>query len=261
MGKRKKTKRGRKSGSAKKRRSFLKAVTATKARKLMLLAALLLSGWCLYVYLSLPSGAEYLRSNPSLTPIMIERQDAARAEGRSYSIKYSWVDFREIPKSLTRAVLVAEDIAFFGHDGFDYNEVEAVFKEMVTELSFPRGASTITQQTAKNLYLSLSRDPFRKIKEAILTKRLEKNLSKTRILELYLNIIELGPGIFGVEEASRHYFGRSVRSISEREAAFLAAIIPAPLTTFSPVKAPSRVRKRQELIIKRMPRALLPKGF
>lgn len=217
--------------------------------------------WSLSGYFSLPSGDEFRRVNPKSTPIMRERQEEAHLAGRPYELHYTWVNYSEMPRSLTRAVIVAEDFDFFSHHGFDYGELKKALWEMITNFQKPRGASTITQQLAKNLYLSLSRNPIRKIKEAIITSRLEDKLSKERILELYLNIIELGPGIFGVEEASRFYFGQSVRTISESQAALLAAIIAAPLTTFSPKLAPARVNKRRDLILRRMKRALLRSGL
>ena len=125
-------------------------------------------------------------------------------------------------------MLVGEDIGFFSHHGFEHREIRSSLEEAWEERRLPRGASTITQQLAKNLWLSPSRNPLRKVKEAALTWQLERQLSKRRILELYLNVVELGPGIYGAEAAARHYFGKSARSLSTHEAAQLAASLPNP---------------------------------
>ena len=147
-----------------------------------------------------------------------------RREGREPA--WRAVRYARISPNLKRAVLVAEDIDFFSHDGFDMHELRLAVREAVDSGDAPRGASTLTQQLAKNLYLSPSRDPVRKLKEAILTKQLERALGKKRILELYLNVVEFGPGVVGAEAAARHYFGKSAAALSEREAAELAAGLP-----------------------------------
>jgi monofunctional biosynthetic peptidoglycan transglycosylase len=153
--------------------------------------------------------------------------------------------------SLKRAVLVAEDINFFSHRGFDFAELEKAVREAIEDGEPPRGASTISQQLAKNLWLSPGRNPYRKLKEAALTWQLERRLDKRRILELYLNVVELGPGIFGVEAASRRYFGKAAAELSDGEAAQLAAALPNP-AAWHP-GAPSRVyQRRVAAILRRM---------
>jgi monofunctional biosynthetic peptidoglycan transglycosylase len=138
------------------------------------------------------------------------------------------VPYDAISPQLKRAVLVAEDIEFFSHGGFSFAELRQAVRDALSGRRELRGASTITQQLAKNLWLSPSRNPLRKIKEALLTWQLERELSKKRILELYLNVAEFGPGIYGVEAAARHYFGAAAAEVGERQAAELAAALPRP---------------------------------
>jgi monofunctional biosynthetic peptidoglycan transglycosylase len=169
-------------------------------------------------------------------------------------VAWTWVPYAAIASDLKRAVLVAEDINFFSHRGFALDEVQSAVEEAIRDRELPRGASTITQQLAKNLWLSPSRNPWRKMKEAILTWQLERNIGKRRILELYLNVIELGPGLFGAEAASRHYFGRPASALGELEAAQLAAALPNP-AAWGPVADSSAYRRRVASIRERMARA------
>ncbi len=140
----------------------------------------------------------------------------------------SFAPLARIPPFLVSAVLVSEDAGFFGHRGFDFQEIKSSLLE-ASEEKRARGASTITQQLAKNLYLSRERTYARKIREAMATLALEASLPKSRILEIYLNIIEWGPGIYGIGPAAQHYFGRDVSELTPKEAAFLASIIPNPI--------------------------------
>ncbi len=198
------------------RRPFLASVLAVPAAAAGLLLVLLLT---------LPSVEDLRTGWPERTAFMRGWLESADEGAR---LSYQPVPLARIPASVRRAVLVAEDAAFYGHRGFDWHEVRQALREAWEERELPRGASTISQQLARNLYLSPSRDPVRKLREALITRRLESELSKERILELYLNVLELGRGVFGVEAASRRYFGRSVSAISPREAAELAAAIPSP---------------------------------
>ena len=170
-----------------------------------------------------PRVGELARENPRTTSFM-ERHRAR--SGRDPA--WRWVSYGAISTSLKRAVIVAEDINFFSHDGFDAAELRKAIEEAWEEREAPRGASTLTQQLAKNLWLSPSRNPLRKAKEALLTRELERRLGKRRILELYLNVAEFGPGVYGAEAAARHYFGKSARDLGEREAAQLAAGLSRP---------------------------------
>jgi monofunctional biosynthetic peptidoglycan transglycosylase len=143
-------------------------------------------------------------------------------------VNHRWVPYGSISPSLKLAVLVAEDINFFSHRGFDGGEIRKALAQALEERELPRGASTITQQLAKNLWLSPSRDPLRKTREAILTWQLERALGKRRLLEIYLNVVEFGPGVWGAESASRRYFGKAAADLDDDEAAQLAAGLPSP---------------------------------
>jgi monofunctional biosynthetic peptidoglycan transglycosylase len=156
--------------------------------------------------------------------------------------------------ALKRAVLVAEDIGFFSHRGFALAEMQNALEEALRDRELPRGASTITQQLAKNLWLSPSRNPLRKGKEALLTWQLERTLSKRRILELYLNVVEFGPGVYGAGAASRRYFGKAAADLDESEAAHLAAALPNP-AAWHPGVSNAGYRRHVASIERRMSRA------
>jgi len=216
----------------------------------ILLAAILLSS-ILYEYLSLPGAStiERLRvSNPTTTAFMESRKASHRG---SWKPAHQWIPLSQISPHLVHAVIVAEDGSFYVHDGIDWYEVKESFERNIEEGRLVRGASTITQQLAKNLYLSGSRDPVRKLKEWIIAMRLENALSKRRILELYLNLIEWGDGIFGAEAASQHYFGKSAGELTRDEAVRLAAVIPNPLR-YNPAGASRYVSNRMRIILSRM---------
>lgn len=177
---------------------------------------------------TLPDPSGLREAWPESTAYMRLRAAEAEAEGRQFRLKYSPVPLAQIPASVQRAVRVSEDAAFYQHRGFDWFEVRQAVGKAWEEGEVPRGASTITQQLARNLYLSPSRRLFRKLREALITERLEARLTKERIFELYLNVIEFGSGVFGVDAAARHYFGIPVAEADLRQAAELAATIPAP---------------------------------
>jgi monofunctional biosynthetic peptidoglycan transglycosylase len=196
-----------------------------------------------------------LARRPPATTAFIERWKANQREaGRSDRLQRVWVPYSTISPSLKVAVLVAEDINFFSHDGFDTGEIRKALTRALEERELPRGASTITQQLAKNLWLSPSRDPFRKTREAVLTWRLERALDKRRILELYLNVVEFGPGIWGVESASRRYFGKSSAELDDDEAAWLAASLPSP-AAWHPGATSAGYRRHVETVRRRMDKA------
>lgn len=173
-----------------------------------------------------PDVAVLAKENPKSTAFIDDYRDRWFRPDRE--VEWKWVSYSRISKNLRRAVLVGEDAAFFGHEGFDTEEMKEAITKAIEKKRLPRGASTLTQQLAKNLWLSPSRNPLRKVEEAILTRQLEKHLTKKRIFEIYLNVAEFGPGIYGAEAASRHYFGRSAAGLSSRQAAQLAAGLPAP---------------------------------
>jgi monofunctional biosynthetic peptidoglycan transglycosylase len=204
-----------------------------------------------YVYLTLPDVRVLASHNPTTTAFIELRKQEAQEEGKALTIRQRWVPYAQISNNLRRAVLVAEDSAFFDHDGIDLKELRASLEHNWEEGRFERGASTITQQLAKNLYLSPTRNPIRKLKELLITRRLEAALPKRRILEIYLNVIEWGDGIFGAEAASRAYFGKPASSVTADEAALLAGAIINP-REHSPAQPTKRLQRRQQIIARRM---------
>ncbi len=166
-------------------------------------------------------------------------------------VAWSWVAYDQIPMAFKHAVLAGEDIGFLGHHGFATDEMADALKDTVLEGKKLRGASTITQQLAKNLWLSPSRNPLRKLKEAELTRELEDHLSKKRILELYMNVVELGPGVFGVEAAAERWFGSHAAELADEDAVRLAAMLPAP-RRWSPAITSPAYQRHVEAIYRRM---------
>ena len=204
-----------------------------------------------YMYLTLPDVRQLARTNPTSTAFMELRAAEARSAGRKLRHVQRWVPYRRISPHLKRAVIVAEDSAFFQHEGIDVEQIRKALEDALENGDAPRGASTITQQLAKNLYLSPSRDPLRKLRELIITRRLEAALPKARILEIYLNVVEWGDGIWGAEAASRAYFGVPASSLSRAQAALLAGALINPIR-YSPGRPPGRLLRRQQIILARM---------
>jgi monofunctional glycosyltransferase len=197
-----------------------------------------------------------LARRPPATTAFIERWRAGqRAVGRDDRVDRRWVAYEAISPSLKVAVLVAEDVNFYSHRGFDSGEIRKALTQAVEGWERPRGASTITQQLAKNLWLSPSRDPFRKAREAILTWQLERALGKRRVLELYLNVVEFGPGVWGAESASRRYFGKTAGALGDDEAAVLAAALPSP-ASWHPGATSAAYRRHVDTVRRRMDRAV-----
>jgi monofunctional glycosyltransferase len=214
--------------------------------------------------------------NPSSTSLIDTRIREAQARGQQPKREQVWVPLERISPNLQRAVLAGEDTNFLTHRGFDYEAIQKAWEQAQRETAreakaegenddwlpslpeFRRGASTVSQQLAKNLYLSTQRSFFRKGQEAALTVMLERTLTKRRILEIYLNVIEWGDGIYGAEAASQRYFRKSAAALSTNEAAFLSAMIPNPRTVFNPQLNPRRVARRQRIILRGMPSIRLP---
>jgi monofunctional biosynthetic peptidoglycan transglycosylase len=214
--------------------------------------------------------------NPVTTSMIDARAAEAEARGQQPKREQVWVRLDQISPNLQRAVLAGEDTNFVTHRGFDYEALQKAWDEgmrvatqeakkegenddwLPTLPDFKRGASTISQQLAKNLYLSSKRSFFRKGQEAILTIFLERTLTKRRILEVYLNVIEWGDGIYGAEAASEHYFHKPASALRPNEAAFLSAMIPNPRTVFNPTVNPRRVSRRQRIILRGMPYVRIP---
>jgi monofunctional glycosyltransferase len=204
-----------------------------------------------YVYLTLPDVRVLATTNPTSTAFMRLRQAEAEREGRTLRHRHQWVRYSRISKNLQRAVLVAEDSRFFQHEGVDLEEIKKSIEINMERGGAIRGASTITQQLAKNLYLSPSKDPLRKLKELIIARRLEAALPKARILEIYLNVIEWGDGIWGADAAARTYFGVTASALSREQAALLAGAIINP-RVLNPARPNRRLLARQRIVLGRM---------
>jgi monofunctional biosynthetic peptidoglycan transglycosylase len=255
----------------------------TKILFITLVGAVLL--WLAYELITFPRISQLRTENPTTSSMIEHRLSEARAEGKEERKFMIWMPMEQISPHLQRAVLAGEDSHFFEHDGFDWDAIQKAWDEAVEEgkkeyteecqaeakaanvkadckpneddwippmPSFKRGASTVTQQLSKNLYLSEDRNFLRKGREMIYTYFLERDLSKKRILEIYLNVIEWGDGIYGAEAASRTYFKKSASGLTREEAAYLAAMIPSPLNVFNPVKNPKRLKRRQRVLLKYM---------
>jgi monofunctional glycosyltransferase len=228
--------------------------------------------WIGYELITFPSISRLRNENPTTTSMIEYRISEAVAAGKEPKKAMIWTPIEQISPNLQRAVLAGEDSRFFEHHGFDWDAIQNAWDDAVKQgekeakeegdydpddwippmPSFKRGASTVTQQLAKNLFLSEDRNFLRKGREAVYTYFLERDLPKRRILELYLNVIEWGDGIYGAEAASRYYFKKSASDLTKDDAAFLAAMIPSPLNVFNPAKNRKRVVRRQKVILRGM---------
>jgi len=235
-------------GPARARLDLLSAILAVPALAFALLA---------YAYLTLPDVRSLKTSNPTTTAFMELRDQEARAAGRTPRRLQRWTSYGRISPDLKRAVLVAEDDAFWQHEGVDLEQLQQSIEADWARGRFARGGSTITQQLAKNLYLSPSKNPVRKLRELIIARRLEAELKKARILELYLNVIEWGDGVYGIESAARTYYRKSASELGPAEAALLAAAIVNP-RLLNPAHPTARLIRRQQLILRRMGTVIPP---
>lgn len=217
-------------------------------------AALIAVAWLGWRAATWPDVAALATGNPDTTAFIERYRARQKRAGASDAVAWRWVPYGRISPHLKRAVLVAEDIGFFDHRGFAGEEIREAVRTAWRERELPRGASTLTQQVAKNLWLSPSRSPLRKLEEALLTRQLERHLDKRRILEIHLNVAEFGPGVYGAEAAARHYFGTSAAGLSERQAAELAAALPRP-STWHPGAGGRGYRRHLERIRGRMDKA------
>ncbi len=218
-----------------------------------------------------------LRSNnPSSTSLIDTRIRETEAKGQKPKREQTWVPLEKISPNLQRAVLAGEDSNYLSHNGFDFEAIQNAWDQAQREAAkeakkegedddwlpslpeFKRGGSTIRQQLAKNLYLSSQKSFIRKGQEAIVTLMLERMLTKRRILEIYLNVIEWGDGVYGAEAAAQRYFHKPAASLSFNEAAFLSAMIPNPRTVYNPQVNPRRVARRQRIITRGMSSIKLP---
>ncbi len=211
---------------------------------LWLVVLIALGAGALMVY---PPVGRLARENPGKTAFMREAEAEAAAKGRKLTISQQWVTLGRISPYLVRAVLIGEDDKFYMHEGFDFEAMQKALEKDVQAGRLKAGGSTISQQLAKNLYLSRSKNPLRKLLEAVITWRMERSLTKRRILEIYLNVIQWGDGIYGAEAASRHYYGKHASELTAIEAARLAAVIPNPIR-FNPIGQSRYVENRSRII-------------
>jgi monofunctional biosynthetic peptidoglycan transglycosylase len=199
--------------------------------------------------ITLPDVGLLAQTNPTSTALMDAREAQAKQQGRSIGRHWVWVPLSRISPHLRHAVVAAEDASFFTHEGFDWEGIRGAALSNLEAGQLKRGGSTITQQLAKNLYLSSERSLVRKAREALITRSLERHLTKKRILELYLNIAEWGKGVYGAEAASRHHFKKPSRDLTADEAAWLAAILPSP-RRYDPLRKTNFLTRRHDRIRK-----------
>ncbi|MGZ3592424.1 MAG: monofunctional biosynthetic peptidoglycan transglycosylase [Syntrophales bacterium] len=216
----------------------------------VLASALILNIGSYFVY---PDVSKLRKTYPKKTAFMEYREKEWQNQGKKKRIVQQWVPLSQIPPYVIKAVIIAEDDKFWTHEGFDYEAMQKAIEKDIKKRKFALGGSTISQQLAKNLYLTPSKNPVRKIKEAILTWRLERNLSKKRIIELYLNCVEWGDGLFGIGAASRQYFGKTLSELTAQEAARLAAALPNPIR-YNPTGQSKFVESRADRIYEIMVR-------
>jgi monofunctional biosynthetic peptidoglycan transglycosylase len=217
---------------------------------LLLAAVLVLAAWVAWSILTLPS-VEPLASPRTSMKITVKDW---RKRDRTFVVGPKnpyWAPYGAVPSAMKKAVVAAEDANFYSHEGVDFEALRDAIRVDIQRGKFVRGGSTITQQLAKNLYLTREKTITRKIKEIILARRIDDTISKRRILELYLNVVELGPMVYGVGHASRYYFGKPVSGLTVRECAFLASMLPGP-RIYNPYRKMGRVMKRSNRILRRM---------
>jgi len=198
---------------------------------------------------TLPDVRLLAQTSPSSTALMDAREAQAKEQRRAIGRHWVWVPLSRISPHLRHAVVAAEDASFFTHEGFDWEGIRDAALYNLEAGEMKRGGSTITQQLAKNLYLSSERSFLRKAREALIARALEQHLTKKRILELYLNVAEWGKGVYGAEAAARHHFGKSSRDLTAEEAAWLAAMLPSP-RRYDPLRKTTFLTRRHERILK-----------
>ena len=222
-------------------------------RKFLIIGLILVVAFVAWEVVTFPDVRPLATSDPKTRAFMERRKAEFRAQGKSDALEYRWTSYANISPYLRRAVLVSEDNTFYEHSGVDVQAMRDAIERDWKRKKITHGGSTITQQLAKNLYLSPSRNPLRKVKEYFIARSLENHLSKKRILELYLNVVEMGDRVYGAEAAARHYFHKSAGSLSPSEAALLAGSLPNP-RVMDPVAPNKRLRFRQRMILARMGR-------
>lgn len=199
-----------------------------KMKKLLyILLVLALSSAAMYFF-AVPDVSVLKKENPGQTSLMRFREAEWKAKGRKKDVYQTWVPYSRISPYLVKATLISEDDKFWSHEGFDYDAIQRAIEKDIKAGKFKAGGSTISQQLAKNLFLTPEKSALRKIREAVITWKIERTLSKKRILELYLNVVEWGDGVYGAEAASRRYFGKPASDLTPMEAARLSVVLPNP---------------------------------
>ena len=199
----------------------------------------------------------WVKHNPSSSAFMVTRLEIMKGRNPGAALQHRWVPYQRISNNLKRALIVAEDASFVDHEGFDWEGIQNAYLKNLRKGKIVAGGSTISQQLAKNLFLSTKRTPWRKLEEAAITLMLEAVMDKQRIFEIYLNVIEWGNGVFGAEAAARHYFQVSAAQLSVEQAAKLAAMVPNPRYYDRHREAPGLLFKT-DIILARMPDAEIP---
>jgi monofunctional biosynthetic peptidoglycan transglycosylase len=225
---------------------------SSRLKKLLLISIGVIFGYGVYIGISLmflPSVADLASRRYSMT---IQVKDW-KGKYRPFTVGPKnpyWTPSLAIPQELKWAVIVAEDANFYSHEGIDLKAIKNALKYDLEKKRLARGASTITQQVAKNLFLTREKSISRKVKEVILAKRMEQELTKGRIIELYLNVAELGPMVYGIGHGANYYFGKPASALTPRECAFLAAMLPGPRLAYNPYHNLNRVLKRSDMILR-----------
>ena len=220
---------------------------------MLLVLLVVVLAWLGWEWITFPDVEKLAKERPKTTAFMERRKKELRAKGKNDELLWTWVSYGKISPTLRRAVLVAEDDSFYEHEGVDVEGMKEAFERNWKKKRIAGGGSTITQQLAKNLYLSPSRNPVRKLKEYFIARSMEKHLTKKRILEIYLNVVEMGERVYGAEAAARFYFDKPASALSSSQAALLAGCLPNP-RIMNPGKPNKRLRWRQRMILSRMRR-------
>jgi len=181
------------------------------------------------LWVALPDPSPLAKHDPDTTALIEQRRAEAKAKKRAFRVQRTWIPLERVPQHLVQALVASEDANFWGHGGVDFDALRDAAEHDLKKGRFARGASTLTQQLAKNLWFGTEKTLGRKAKEAVLAWKLERALTKKRILALYLNVVEFGPGVFGIEAGARHRFGVSARDLSPAQAVVMVTMLPAPL--------------------------------
>jgi monofunctional biosynthetic peptidoglycan transglycosylase len=218
---------------------------------------LLIAAVCVYQFWIMGSVVWWIWFNPSTSAFMEERLQVLHQKDPEAVLHHQWVPYERISINLKRALIAAEDAKFLDHDGFDWEAIQKAYEKNLKKGKVVAGGSTISQQLAKNLFLSGRRTPWRKAEEALITLMIEHLMSKRRIFEIYLNIIEWGNGVFGAQAAARYYYGVSAANLDPEQAARLAAMVPKP-RFYDRVRETPLLERRTAIILERMYQVQVP---